>query len=119
IYARGEHNSVPLLIGWNADEGSLFAARIKLPEGAPPYADRIRAQFKDQADEVLKLYPAGSTPEEEKASITALLGDEIIAYGGWGGGGRAAASGEGPVYRCFFFCRPPSAPGLSFYPLRA
>ena len=68
IYARGDHNAVPLLIGWNADEGSLFAARIKLPEGAPPYADRIRAQFKDQADDVLKLYPAGSTPAEEKAS---------------------------------------------------
>ena len=119
IYARGDHNAVPLLIGWNADEGSLFAARIKLPEGAPPYADRIRAQFKDQADDVLKLYPAGSTPAEEKASITALLGDEIIDYGGWAWAERAAASGKAPVYRYYFTLRPPGAPELSLYPLSA
>jgi para-nitrobenzyl esterase len=119
IYARGEYNDVPLLVGWNADEGSLFAARIKLPEGAPPYADRIRAQFKDHADEVLKLYPAGVTPEEEKASITALLGDEIIAYGGWAWAERAAASGKSPVYRYYFTRRPPSAPELSLNPLTA
>ena len=119
IYARGDHNGVPLLIGWNADEGSLFAARIKLPEGAPPYPDRIRTQFRDHADEVLKLYPAGSTPAEEKASITALLGDEIIDYGGWAWAERAAASGKAPVYRYYFTLRPPGAPELSLYPLSA
>jgi para-nitrobenzyl esterase len=56
IYAEGKQNDVPLLVGWNADEGSLFAARIPLPADAPPYAERIRAQFKDQADTALKLY---------------------------------------------------------------
>ena len=50
-------HDLPLLVGWNADEGSLFAARVKLPPDAPSYADRIRAQFKDQADKVLQLYP--------------------------------------------------------------
>src|SRR5262249_10179526 len=80
-YAQGRQNDVAWLVGWNADEGSLFAARVKLPPDAPSYADRIRAQFKDQADKALQLYPPGSTPEQEKASFTALLGDEIIAYG--------------------------------------
>src|SRR5262249_41580362 len=83
IYAEGKKNDVPLLVGLNADEGGLFAARIKLPADARPYAERIRAQFKDQADAALKLYPPGSTPQDEKASLKALLGDEIIAYGRW------------------------------------
>ncbi len=119
IYAEGKQNDVPLLVGWNADEGSLFAARIKLPADAPPYAERIRAQFKDQADAALKLYPPGSTPQDEKASLTALLGDEIIAYGSWAWAERAAVSGKSPVYRYGFTRRPPGAPELSLYPLTA
>jgi para-nitrobenzyl esterase len=119
IYAQGKQNDVPLLVGWNADEGSLFAARIKLPTDAPPYAERIPAQFKDQADTALKLYPPGSTPQEEAASLTALLGDEIIAYGSWAWGERAATSGMSPVYRYYFTRRPPGAPELSLYPLTA
>jgi para-nitrobenzyl esterase len=43
VYAEGKQNDVPLLVGWNTDEGSLFAARVKLPPNAPPYADRVRA----------------------------------------------------------------------------
>jgi para-nitrobenzyl esterase len=57
IYAEGKQSDVPLLVGWNADEGSLFAARVKLPADAPPHAERIRAQFKDQAETALKLTP--------------------------------------------------------------
>jgi para-nitrobenzyl esterase len=118
LYAQGKQNDVPLLVGWNADEGSLFAARVKLPADAPSYADRIHAQFKDQADKVLELYP-GATPAEEKASFTALLGDEIIAYGAWAWAERAAMSGKSPVYRYYFTRRPPGAPELSVYPLTA
>jgi para-nitrobenzyl esterase len=119
IYSRGRQNDVPLLVGWNADEGSLFAARLKLPADAPPYAERIRAQFKDQADAVLKLYPPGPTPQEERASLAALLGDEFIAYGGWAWAERAARSGKSAVYRYYFNRRPPGAPELSLYPLTA
>jgi para-nitrobenzyl esterase len=119
IYAQGKHNDVPLLVGWNADEGSLFAARVKLPPDAPLYADRIRAQFKDQADTALKLYPPGSTPQQEAESLTALLGDQIIAYGSWAWAERAATSGRSPVYRYYFTRRPPGAPELSIYPLTA
>jgi para-nitrobenzyl esterase len=109
-YAQGKQNDVPLLVGWNADEGSYFAARVKLPVDAQSYADRMRAQFKDKADKVLELYPPGSTAEDVKASFTALLGDEIIAYGGWAWSERAATSAKSPVYRYYFTRRPPGAP---------
>ncbi|MBV8512075.1 MAG: carboxylesterase family protein [Xanthobacteraceae bacterium] len=108
IYSQGKQNDVPLLVGWNADEGSYFGARIKLD--SPSYAERIRAQFKDNADKVLQLYPPGSTPEQERASFTALLGDEVIAYGGWAWSQRAATSGKSPVFRYYFTRRPPGAP---------
>jgi para-nitrobenzyl esterase len=119
IYAQGRQNDVPLLLGFNADEGTLFAAPIKFPAGAPSYADRIRAQFGGNADRVLKLYPPGSTPADEKAAFTALLGDEIIGYGAWAWAEHAAAGGKSPVYRYYFTRRPPGAPEHSTDPLTA
>ena len=78
-YAQGRFTGVPLLVGSNQDEGTLFAARlVKWGPETPSYADRIRAQFKDQADAVLKLYPPGATEDEDKATYAALFGDEII-----------------------------------------
>jgi para-nitrobenzyl esterase len=118
-FAKGRQNDVPLLVGWNADEGTLFAARVTFPANAPSYADRVRAQFKDQAEQVLKLYPPGSTPDEEKAAFAQLFGDEIIGYGSWAWAERAAATGKAPVYRYHFTRRPPGAPLSSISPLTA
>jgi para-nitrobenzyl esterase len=117
IYTEGKQNDVPLLVGWNADEGSYFGARIKLDSST--YVDRVRAQFKDQAENVLQFYPPGSTPENERASFTALMGDEIIAYGGWAWAERAATTGKSPVFRYYFNRRPPGAPELSVNPIAA
>lgn len=108
IYKQGKQNHVPLLVGWNADEGSYFAGRIKLE--SPSYVERVRAQFKENADNILELYPPGSTPESERASFNALLGDEIIAYGSWAWAERAATGGKSPVFRYYFTRRPPGAP---------
>jgi para-nitrobenzyl esterase len=117
IYSQGKQNDVPLLVGWNADEGSYFGARIKLD--SPSYVERVRAQFKEQSDKVLQLYPPGSTPEDQRASFTALLGDEIIAYGGWAWSERAATTGKSQVFRYHFTRRPPGAPELSVNPIAA
>jgi len=120
IFAAGKQNDVPLLVGWNADEGTLFAARgFKWGEGQPTYPERIRTFFKNEADKVLALYPPGETLEDGKASFAALYGDEIIGYGTWAWAERAAASGGSPVYRYYFTRRPPGAPELSVNPLAA
>ncbi len=119
IYAEGKQNDVPLVVGWNTDEGTLFAASIKWGPDLPSYADRVRAQFKDDADTVLRLYQPGSTLEQEKASFAALFGDEIISYGGWAWAERASKTGKSPIYRYYFTRRPPGAPELSVLPLTA
>jgi para-nitrobenzyl esterase len=106
-----------LLVGWNADEGSYFAAHIKLD--SPSYVERIRTQFKDQAERVLQFYPPGSTVEEQRASFAALVGDQIIAFGGWAWSKRTAMSGKSPVFRYYFTRRPPGAPELSINPIAA
>ena len=114
IYAQGKQHDVPLLVGWNADEGTLFAARVA---EARPFTDRVRAQFKDQADAVLKLYPPGSTPEQDKRAFAELFGDQIIGYGTWAWAEHASA--KSPTFRYYFTRRPPGAPELSINPLAA
>ena len=106
--------------GWNVDEGTLFAAYMtKWGPDLPSYTDRIREQFKDEADAVLKLYPPGSSIEEDKASFAALFGDEIVSYGGWAWAERASQSATSQTYRYYFTRRPPGAPELSVNPLTA
>jgi para-nitrobenzyl esterase len=118
IYAQGKQHNIPLLVGWNADEGTYFAARLaKWGPDQPSYADRIRTQFKDQADVVLKLYPPGTSLEEDKANFAALLGDEFISYSTWAWAERASTTAVSPTYRYYFTRRPPGAPELSVNPL--
>ena len=119
-YAQGKQHEVPLLAGWNAGEGTLFAARlVKWGPDLPSYTERIRSQFKDQAEEVLKLYPAGPTQEDDKRIFAELFGDEIISYGTWAWVERSAARPTIPTYRYYFMRRPPGAPELSVNPLAA
>jgi para-nitrobenzyl esterase len=120
VFAQGKQHNVPLLVGWNADEGTLFAPRVaKWGPDLPSYKERIQTQFKDQADAVLKLYPPGSSLEEDKASFAALIGDEFIAFGGWAWAERASGSSTSPTYRYYFTRRPPGPAELSLNPLTA
>lgn len=119
IYARGAHNDIPLLTGFNADEGSLFAVRMKMPANEQAFTDFLRSQFKGAADKALALYPPGQTADGAKSAFVALIGDEIIAYGNWAWAESAAAKGRSPVYRYYFTRRPPGAPEFSLYPLAA
>ena len=115
VYAKGRQNDAPLLVGWNVDEGSLFAPLLAPPPGAPPYAERMRARFKDMADRVLTLYPPGSNPQEEEASRTAFVGDGgNLGYGTWAWAERAGTTGRSAVFRYYFTRRPPGAPNYNF-----
>lgn len=120
IYAQGKQHDVPLLVGWNADEGTLFAARLaKWGPDQPSYADRVRTQFKDEADAVFKLFPPGASPDEDKVIYAALFGDQLISYGTWAWAERASTTASAPTYRYYFTRRPPGAPELSVNPLTA
>ena len=120
LFAQGKQHDVPLLVGWNQDEGTLFAERLaKWGPGLPSYAERVQAQFKNDADAVLKLYPSGGSLTEDKAAFATLFGDQIIGYGAWAWAERASSAAKAPTYRYYFTRRPPGAPELSLNPLAA
>lgn len=120
LYAKGKHNDVPFLGGWNADEGSLFAARMKAPTDAQAWVGMLGGMFKMRAGQATSLYSsADASLEGVRAGFTTLIGDQIISYGAWAWAENLAAKGKAPVYRYYFTRRPPLAPALSIQPLSA
>jgi para-nitrobenzyl esterase len=61
IFANGEQNDIPVIIGWNEDEGFGGA-----PVSADQFKQRVKQQFGDMADEFLAKFPI-NTEEEAKA----------------------------------------------------
>ena len=119
LYAKGKFNDLPFLGGWNADEGSLFAARMKAPTDAQAWIGMLGSMFKMRAGQAIQTYATGATPEDAKAGFTTLIGDQIIGYGAWAWAENLASKAKAPVYRYYFTRRPPLAPALSIQPLAA
>ena len=115
IFGKGQQNDVALLAGSNADEGTLFAARVQPPPTMESFTQQVRERFGLHADAVLKAYPA-TTPDQAAASSAALLGDQLISYPTWLWSTLQTRTGQAPSYRYFFDLRPP-APATSLTPL--
>jgi len=77
IYAAGNGSPVPLLAGWNRDEGAGFPSIT-----AQEFQDRIRKMYGDKADDFLKFYPA-ATDEQARQSANDFAGDSFIAFSTW------------------------------------
>ncbi len=108
-YAAGKQAHVPLLAGWNRDEGSFYAARGVTAEQWKTVAANI---FKDRAAEFLTLYP-GNTDAEALRSAIDYGGDSFIAFGTWKWLEAHRKTGESPVYRYHFEL---PAPPSKFHP---
>jgi len=101
IFAAGKQNDVPLLAGWNRDEGGLPATGTTDPPAKPALTDLAKKEFGDKADEFLRLYPADS-PELAATSLAAFRGDKFIAWSTWRWLDAQVATGKKPVYRYRF-----------------
>jgi para-nitrobenzyl esterase len=97
-YAAGRQAHVPLIAGWNSDEGNFFAAGGMTKE---KYQGMATGLFKDRAAEFLKLYP-GDTDEQALRSAIDFGGDSFIAFGTWKWLEAHRKTGESPVYRYHF-----------------
>lgn len=101
IYAEGDQAQVPLLAGWNSEE-SNYRAILGRNEPTPEnYENAVRELYGDNADEVLRLYPASSTDEVIQAA-TDLAGDRFIGYSTWKWTDLHRQTGNAPVYRYYY-----------------
>lgn len=107
VFAAGEQARVPLLLGWNSEEMS-YRALLQQDEPTPEnFASVIRDLYGDQADEVLRLYPA-DTNEEVIQAATDLASDRFIGFSTWRWFDLQRQTGGEPVYLYYYeHPRPP------------
>jgi len=110
IYAKGEQSHVPLLTGWNADEGDFHSFFEKAEPTAENYAARASVLFHRKAAAFLKAYP-GATDAQARRSAQDYSGDQFIAYGTWKWIEMHQATAQQPIYRYEFDQAPPVADG--------
>ncbi len=98
IFAAGKQSDVPLLAGWNRDEGA----------GGPTkdnFADALKAiaakDFAAKSDEFLKLYPADDE-KQGRRSLEDYQGDSFIAFSTWRWIEAQSKTGKSPIYRYRF-----------------
>jgi para-nitrobenzyl esterase len=110
IFDSGGQAHVPLLAGWNTDEQSAGAFFGKEPHTLDSYKARMKTLYRDHADDMLKLYPAGNEHQMTE-SAGALAGDRFIAYSTWKWIDEQLQTGDAPVYRYHFEQAPPQPQG--------
>ena len=99
-YAAGKQSHVPLMAGWNRDEGSFLANDMT----AEKWKAMAAGLYKERAEDFLKLYP-GDTNEQAADSAGAYGGDAFIAFGTWKWLEAHRKTGASPVYRYHFELR--------------
>src|SRR5262249_15923908 len=76
-FKSGKQNNVPLMIGTNKDEGTLFIQDIPLTNEAD-YESAVRDAFRELGDAVLAKYPLSDYGGSPKAALDALVSDFLF-----------------------------------------
>ncbi|HUP61117.1 MAG TPA: carboxylesterase family protein, partial [Thermoanaerobaculia bacterium] len=111
IFHAGGQNDVPVIVGWNADEGPSLTG-----DGGPHSLDEYRAfvaeTYGEDAQAFLEVYPA-STAEEARAAYLSAYGTSRF---GWGARKWAAlqANVSSRSY-LYFFERVPPGPQSALF----
>jgi para-nitrobenzyl esterase len=105
IFAQGKQNDVPLIIGYNADEGTTLA-----PQGANVkalmFVGGIYQRYGSQADALLKIYPATSDAQAV-SSFYSVYRDQVFGWEMRSWARMATKTGHQPAYLYYFSRRPP------------
>ena len=96
LYEAGKYNDVPVLIGYNSDEGASFS-REKTPE---EYMAGVKARYGKFADELIKAYPAGVTTVPKTARD--LARDAAFGWQTWIWARLQSQTGKSKVFYYYF-----------------
>lgn len=102
LFAEGRQNRVPVLVGFNSDEGTTLGAADTLPGTAAAYESQVRAVYGDFADMMLEVYPSDDIRGSSLASFRDIrFGWHMVT---WANMTRYV---DHPAYLYYFTHRPP------------
>jgi para-nitrobenzyl esterase len=102
IFNEHKQNDVPVLTGWNEDDA--FIGTLKTAEH---YKKSISSQYGAGADELLKLYPAGSDQEAATSQIR-INRDQIFGIQNYTWANAQSEKGKSKIYVYRFTRRLPA-----------
>jgi para-nitrobenzyl esterase len=109
IFNAKEQAQVPLLLGWNSAEIPGGAFMQGQPFKEENFVARVKADYPNDFDEVLKLY-AHQSEKEIELTAAQLASDRFIAYSTWKWFDLHRNNSTQPVYRYLYSkLRPPLA----------
>jgi para-nitrobenzyl esterase len=111
VFAAAQQQQMPVLLGWNADEGSYFLQGQKVR--AASFAADLQRDFGPLPPQLLAAYPATSD-EEARTSRAALERDLRFGYDMWTWARLQAKSGQSRVFAYHFAQVPPYPQGSRF-----
>ena len=97
LYDQKKFNDVPVLIGYNSDEGATFS-HFRTPR---EYVESTRARYGPFADRLLKAYPAGDGKAVPKTARD-LARDTTFGWHTWIWARLQSKSGNGKVFYYYF-----------------
>lgn len=101
IFSAKEQAQVPLLLGWNSAEIPGMAFMNGQPYKDENFVARVKQEYPEDYETVLKLYPHSSEKEIE-LSATALASDRFISYSTWKWFDLHRNNSAQPVYRYLY-----------------
>jgi para-nitrobenzyl esterase len=105
IFGKGQQNDVPVLAGYNQDEGTTLAPWTG---NAVYFAGMLRQRYPAFADELLQIYPAAND-EEAARSYYASFRDQSMGWQMRTWVRSAVKTGKSPAYLYYFTRVPPGA----------
>lgn len=96
LYEAGKYNDVPVLIGYNSDEGASFS-REKTPE---EYIAGVKARYGKFAEDLIKAYPAAENSVPKTARD--LARDAAFGWQTWAWANLQSKTGKSKVYYYYF-----------------
>jgi len=97
LYESGQYNDVPVLTGYNSDEGLLFGS----PKSQEAYIQSVRERYQQSADKILAAYPGGGTPAEQKTARD-LMRDSAFGWNAWVWARMQTKTGKSMVFLYYF-----------------
>jgi para-nitrobenzyl esterase len=103
-FIAGKQNDVPLISGWNADDGISFGQQLN----AIQFRNKAKEIYGERADKFLKLFPANT--DEEAYKSQKLLSQLNFGWNNYSWARLQSKTGKGKAYLYYFKHIPPGNP---------
>lgn len=105
LYAAGKYNDVPVLIGYNSDEGASFWP----PKTPEEYIAGVQKRYGKFADDLIQAYPVGTNSVPKTARD--LMRDAAFGWHTWSWARLQSQTGKSRVFYYYFDQHPKNEAG--------